>query len=119
MIAIGALALRLALLAALYAVIAAVLGARTRRPELVASSRHAAYAVHALVVVAALVLWRALLAHDFSLEYVAAYSSTTLSTPYTIAALWGGQQGSLLFWVLILGSMSSLVHVQNRDRNQA
>jgi cytochrome c-type biogenesis protein CcmF len=119
MIAIGALALRLALLAALYAVVAAILGARARRPALVASSRHAAYVVNALVAIAALVLWRALLAHDFSLEYVAAYSSTTLSTPYTIAALWGGQQGSLLFWVLILSSMSSLVHVQNRDRNQA
>src|ERR1043165_1216999 len=105
MIEIGVLALRLALIGALYALVIALVGVRTRRLDLVRSSRRAAYAVHALVAVAALVLWRALLSRDFSLEYVASYSSSTLSTPYTIAALWGGQQGSLLFWVLILTSM--------------
>jgi cytochrome c-type biogenesis protein CcmF len=119
MIELGALALRLGLVTALYAVIAAVVGARRRRPDIVASSRHAAYVTHACVVLGAVVLLQALLAHDFSLEYVASYSSSTLSTPYTIAALWGGQAGSLLFWVLILTSMTSLVLLQNRRRNEA
>ncbi len=119
MIDIGVLALRLALIVAIYAMIAALGGATARRPALVRSSRSSAYAVHALIVIAALVLWRALLSRDFSLEYVASYSSSTLSVPYTIAALWGGQQGSLLFWVLILTSMSTLVHLQNRERNAA
>ena len=119
MIELGALALRLALVAAVYAVLAAVAGARLRRTDVVASSRAAAYAVNALVVVATAVLLRALLQHDFSLEYVAAYSSSTLPTQYVAAALWGGQQGSLLFWTLLLTTMSTLVHLQNRDRNQA
>jgi cytochrome c-type biogenesis protein CcmF len=115
---LGVLSLRLGLVAAVYAAIAAVVGAR-RRPDLVASSRAAVYAVNALVVVAAAVLLRALLRHDFSLAYVAEYSSTTLPVQYTIAALWGGQQGSLLFWSLILTTMSTLVHLQNRERNAA
>ncbi len=119
MIDLGILGLRLALVAAGYAVLASIIGARSRRVDLIASGRAAAYVVHALVVLAVLVLLRALLQHDFSLEYVAAYSSSTLPTNYTVAALWGGQQGSLLFWVLILTSMSSLVHLQNRDRNEA
>ncbi len=119
MIELGALALRLALVAAVYAVLAAVAGARLRRTDVVASSRAAAYAVNALVVVATAVLLRALLQHDFSLEYVAAYSSSTLPTQYVAAALWGGQQGSLLFWTLLLTTMSTVVHLQNRDRNQA
>jgi len=119
MIEVGILGLRLALLAAAYAVLVSVFGARRRRADLVASGRAAAYVVHGLVVLAAAVLLRALLQHDFSLEYVAAYSSSTLPTYYTVAALWGGQQGSLLFWTLILTSMSSLVHLQNRDRNEA
>jgi len=119
MIEVGILGLRLALLAAAYAVLVSVFGARRRRADLVASGRTAAYVVHGLVVLAAAVLLRALLQHDFSLEYVAAYSSSTLPTYYTVAALWGGQQGSLLFWTLILTSMSSLVHLQNRDRNEA
>ena len=119
MIEIGVLALRLGLFAAVYAVIAAIVGARLRRTDIVASSRAAAYAVNLLVVLATAVLLRALLQHDFSLEYVAAYSSSTLPTQYVVAALWGGQQGSLLFWTFLLTSMSSLVHLQNRDRNQA
>jgi len=119
MIEIGVLSLRIALITALYAAVVAIVGARGRRADLVASSRHAAYAVQVLVAVAAFVLWRALVGHDFSLEYVAAYSSTTLPLQYTIAAFWGGQAGSLLFWALILTTMSSLVHLQNRDRNHA
>jgi cytochrome c-type biogenesis protein CcmF len=118
-IELGTLALRLAAVTALYTIVAAVAGAIGRRPELVASSRQGAYALHALVAVASVVLWRALLAGDFSLEYVASYSSTTLALPYRIAAFWGGQAGSLLFWVLILTSMSTLVHLQNRTRNTA
>jgi cytochrome c-type biogenesis protein CcmF len=118
-IELGVLALRLALVAAGYAALVSVLGARLRRADVVASGRAAVYVVHGLVILAAAVLLRALLQHDFSLEYVAAYSSTTLPTQYTVAALWGGQQGSLLFWVLILTSMSTLVHLQNRDRNEA
>jgi len=119
MIDLGTLALRLGLATAIYALVAAVLGGGRRRADLVASSRHAAYVVHGLVAVASLVLWRALLARDFSLEYVASYSSSTLSLPYTIAAFWGGQSGSLLFWALILTTMSSVVHLQNRERNAA
>src|SRR6185369_3417871 len=119
MIELGTLAIRLATLVACWAIVAALSGAWWRRADLVRSSRHAAYLTNALVTVGAGVLLNALLTHDFSLEYVASYSSSTLSTPYTVAALWGGQQGSLLFWVLILTSMSTLVHLQNRDRNQA
>jgi cytochrome c-type biogenesis protein CcmF len=116
---LGALALRLGLATALYAVAAALLGVRRRRDDLVASSRVAAYAVHALIAVASIALWNALLTRDFSLEYVASYSSSTLALPYTIAAFWGGQAGSLLFWVLILTTMSTIAHLQNRERNAA
>ena len=119
MVEIGVLALRLALIVGLYAILTAIWGAQGRRPALVRSSRQAAYAVHALVAIAVLVLWRALIIRDFSLEYVASYSSSTLSLPYTMAALWGGQAGSLLFWVLILTCMSTVVHLQNRERNAA
>ena len=119
MIELGSLALRLALLTACYGIVVAIVGATRRRADLVRSSRHAAYAVNGLVVGAALVLWRALLTHDFSLEYVASYASSTLAVPYTIAAFWGGQAGSLLFWVLILMTMSSIAHLQNRERNAA
>jgi cytochrome c-type biogenesis protein CcmF len=115
---LGRLAVCLAFVAAGFAVPMAILGARWQRRDIVRSAEHATYACHALLVFAAVVLLRALLSHDFSLEYVAAYSSTTLPTYYTVAALWGGQKGSLLFWALMLSTFTTLVQWQNRDRNR-
>src|SRR5215813_2314130 len=118
MIEIGRLAVCLALVCAGFAIGAALLGAIRRRGELVRAAEHAAFATWGLVLLAAVILLRALLSHDFSLEYVAAYSSSTLPVQYTIAALWGGQKGSLLFWTLLLTTFTSLVQLQNRDQNR-
>jgi cytochrome c-type biogenesis protein CcmF len=115
---LGRLAVCLALLFAAYAVVAGVVGGIGRRPDVIRSAEHAAYGVFGLVLVATAILLRALLQHDFTLEYVAAYSSSTLPTQYTVAALWGGQKGSLLFWVFILSLFTSIVQWQNRDRNR-
>jgi cytochrome c-type biogenesis protein CcmF len=115
---VGRLAIWLALLFAAYGVVASLAGGIRRRPDLVRSGEHAGYAVFGLVVLAVAILLRALLQHDFSLEYVAAYSSSTLPVQYTVAALWGGQKGSLLFWAFMLTLFSTIVHVQNRERNR-
>ena len=118
MAALGRLAICLALLFAAYATGVSILGAIRRRRHLVRSGTHAAYAVFALVVVAVAILLHALVEHDFSLEYVAAYSSSTLPLRYTVAALWGGQKGSLLFWVFMLTLFTTIVQLQNRERNR-
>src|SRR2546427_2495117 len=115
---VGRLAVCLALLFAAYGVLAGVAGGLRRRPDLVRSAEHAAYAVFGLVVVATAILLRALLQHDFTLEYVAAYSSSTLPTQYTVAALWGGQKGSLLFWAFMLSLFTIIVQWQNREQNR-
>src|SRR5437867_3126474 len=119
MAALGRLAICLALLFAAYATGVSILGAIRRRRHLVRSGTHAAYAVFALVVVAVAILLHALVEHDFSLEYVAGYSSSTLPLRYTVAALWGGMAGSLLFWLFILNLSATIVHLQNRERHRA
>jgi len=118
MIDIGSLALALGLVVAAYAVVMSLVGVLRRRRDLIASAEHAAYAVWGLTVIAVAYLLQLLVTHDFNVEYVAAYSSTTLPLNYTITALWGGQQGSLLFWLLILTSITSVVLLQNRERNR-
>src|SRR3990172_5069747 len=112
---LGRLAVCLALLCAVFSIGASIVGAVRRRCDVVRSGTHAAYATWGLVAVAVAILLQALLARDFSLEYVAAYSSSTLPTNYTIAALWGGQKGSLLFWAFVLTSFSAIVQWQNRE----
>lgn len=53
------------------------------------------------VTAASLLLWYLIFANDFTVEYVAAYSSTQLPTIYKISAFWAGQQGSFLLWLLV------------------
>jgi cytochrome c-type biogenesis protein CcmF len=118
MIAIGNLSLVLALVCSIWAVFAGSWGSLRRRREFVASAEHAAYASWGMVVIATIVMLHALITSDFSIKYVAGYSSTSLPLRYKLTALWGGMEGSLLFWALILTSFIALVQWQNRDRNR-
>lgn len=115
---IGALALVLALGLSAYGIGVSLVGAQRRNVELVISGEQAALAVWGLVVLAVSALLYALVTHDFNVEYVASYSSSSLPLPYTIAALWGGMKGSLLFWLLILSCFSATVVLQNREHNR-
>jgi cytochrome c-type biogenesis protein CcmF len=83
-------------------------GAVKERRDLTMAGRRAVYATAAFTGLATLSLVTALFAHDFSLAYVASYSSRSLSGRYTITALWGGMEGSLLFWTLLLTCFSTI-----------
>ncbi len=76
-------------------------------PIFIQVGRRAFFAAAAMTVLAALILETALLTHDFSLAYVAEH--TDLSTPMALVAagFYGGQEGSLLYWTLILGILGS------------
>src|SRR5688500_17335451 len=88
------------LVAAAYA-FALALAAGAGRPRLLQAARLGAYGTVALVGLAVLVLAYAFVSHDFRLSYVARYSERAMSTPYLVAALWGGQDGSLLWWLFL------------------
>jgi cytochrome c-type biogenesis protein CcmF len=111
---IGQLTLALALILAFYSIVANLVGVRRDLPALLMSARHGLWAMAAMVSIAMLVLWTSLLQSDFSLEYVAGYSSLTLPTIYKFTALWGGQQGSLLFWTWLLSIFTAIVAFQHR-----
>ncbi len=78
------------------------LGARQRREDFAVAGARALYVTAGFTALAAVALVHALLLHDFSVEYVVNYSSESLSGGYLFAALWGGMEGSLLFWTLLL-----------------
>lgn len=115
---VGYLLLIAALVLSMYGVLAGFWGGWKDHQRLIASSFHTVHAVVALVTAAALILWYALLFDHFEVIYVWNHSERALSTFYKIAALWGGQAGSLLFWVLILCGFSVVVVVQNRNRHR-
>src|SRR5918911_777347 len=67
---------------------------------------------------ALLVLVAALLRHDFTFAYVAEHTSVGLPARYRLSALWGGQEGSLLFWLLVLTGYSSIAVLAARRAGQ-
>ena len=51
------------------------------------------------------------LSNDFSVKYVAEHSNTLLPKAYQFAAVWGGHEGSLLLWVLMLSGWTAAVAI--------
>jgi cytochrome c-type biogenesis protein CcmF len=118
-ILIGELSLWVALLVAAWATIVSFAGGALKRADLVASGERAVYATWGFVVLAAAGLWTALITHDFSLRYVASFTSANLPFVYTLTAFWAGQAGSMLFWCLILTTYSAIAVFTNRTQNRA
>ena len=79
-----------------------LLGAHWRRQEWIALARPAAMAQALLMAVAFACLTAAFVQNDFSVVYVAQHSNSLLPLPYRVAAVWGGHEGSLLLWVVML-----------------
>jgi cytochrome c-type biogenesis protein CcmF len=104
---LGRAALIVCLGLALYAVVAGGFAAWTRRRRLAESAENAILASFLAALVASGVLLAALLRHDFSFVYVSKHTSLELPRPYTVSAFWGGQEGSLLLWLLILTGYSA------------
>jgi cytochrome c-type biogenesis protein CcmF len=99
---LGRAALILCLGLSLYATIAGSLAAHARRRRLAVSAQNALIAAFGAAAVATGVLLAALARHDFSFTYVADHTSRKLPMLYTLAAFWGGQEGSLLLWLFVL-----------------
>ena len=105
---LGQFALWVAFLLALGTGLLGLSGRWQGRPELAQSVVRSVYAIFALMIVAALSLWKGLISHDFNIEYVAAYTSRNLPSYYIVSAFWAGQKGSLLFWAIVLSLFSAL-----------
>lgn len=118
MILIGELSLWVALLMAVWAATVSFAGGSMGRRDLVASGERAIYATLAMLVLASAGLWTAIFAHDFSIKYIASFTSANLPRAYLLTAFWSGQPGSLLFWSLLLSICSTLALWSNRTRNR-
>ena len=72
------------------------------RPRTLQAARFGAYGTVALIGAAVLCLAYAFVSHDFRLRYVSHYSDRSMAPAYLLTALWGGQDGSLLWWMFLL-----------------
>jgi len=114
---IGSFALILALLAAAYAFVAGIIGIRTRHPLLIKSSRNAGMAIFPLVTLGVGCLVTLFFQNNFSMAYVSEHSNRALPAYYKFAALWSGQEGSLLFWSWLLSIYAFIALFINRKKH--
>ena len=116
---LGHFLLILALGVALALGVMPMLGAHKGRADWMALARPLAYWQMALVLASFVCLAASFVRHDFSVLYVASNSNSALPLPYRIAAVWGGHEGSLLLWMLMLAGWTVAVARFSRSLPQA
>src|SRR5512138_2299568 len=115
---IGLIALTIAFLLSVYATFAALYGGQVGRSTWVDSARNASLSVFPLLTLSVLVIVYSLYVHDFSLAYVYDVSSRAMSSFLRVTALWGGQQGSVLFWAWLMAGFVGVVLLRKWDRDR-
>ena len=112
---IGSFALLLALALGAYSflvgVFALILGGKDS-DYLGETARRAGIATFAAVLLASVVLVTAAFTDDFSVAYIFHHSNKDLPGPYKFAVLWSGQEGSLLFWSLLLATYGFVLRLR-------
>jgi len=106
---LGHFALILALLVAGVQATLPLLGAWRERAAWQALARPTAFAHFGLVALSFAALTACFVNNDFSVLYVVQHSNSLLPTVYRVAAVWGGHEGSLLLWVLMLAMWTAAV----------
>jgi len=115
---IGSFSLLLALALSVYSLVAGLVALLRRGPgseRLGETARRAGIATFAAVVLAAVVLVTAAFNDDFSIAYIFHHSNRDLPAPYKFATLWSGQEGSLLFWSLLLASYGLVLRLRHKN----
>lgn len=107
-IELGHFSVVVALVLSVLGMASAVLGLRTRNWDWVRVGRMALTLIFVLLSLGMASLVYSFVVRDFSVHYVATTSNSKLPFFYTVAAVWGGHEGSLLLWVFILSGFSTI-----------
>jgi cytochrome c-type biogenesis protein CcmF len=121
--AFGSFALMLALVLSMYNLFAGAIALRQialrtgrfAKPERLAEmARRAGIGGFIAVTAAAFALVWAAFTNDFSVAYILHHSNRALPGAYKFAALWSGQEGSLLLWAWLLSAYGFVLRVRHR-----
>src|SRR5258708_16873046 len=88
--------------------VVAVWGGTRKIRQLVASAKGGVLTVCLLLLLASAALIASFLTHDFGVSYVAQHSNLAMPWYYPASAFYGGQEGSLLYWALVLSIFSAI-----------
>ena len=115
---IGSFTLLVALALSAYAFVAGIIAIVRHDDRLGETARRAGIAVFVAVTAAALALVLAAFRNDFSVAYIMHHSNRDLPVAYKFAALWSGQEGSLLFWSWLLATYGLVLRLRHKVDTQ-
>src|SRR3954452_6649983 len=118
MASLGAFLLLAAFVTCSYAAVVSVAGARRRSRRLIESGIGAFYLICAIMTAASAVIINAFLTNDYSIKYVVHYSDSVQPILYRLTSYWGGLDGSILFWVVLLSVVGATAVRVNRERHR-
>src|SRR5579864_7214821 len=102
--AFGASLLLAVMVVASYTFAVALAAGANGRPRTLQAARFGAYGTVSLIGATVVCLAYAFVSHDFRIRYVSHYSDRSMPLHYLLTALWGGQDGSLLWWLFLLSA---------------
>jgi len=114
---LGSFALLLALALSAYCFVAGLIALafpNQYSDRLGETARRAGIAVFGAVTLASIALVNAAFNDDFSIAYILHHSNRDLPVPYKFAVLWSGQEGSLLFWSLLLATYALVLRLRHK-----
>src|SRR6202167_6326509 len=123
MATLGSFALLIALALAAYNLLAGAVAlrliatgqsARISPERLADTARRAGIAGFVAVTGAAFALIYSVFTNDFSITYILHHSNRALPAPYKFAALWSGQEGSLLLWAWLLSAYGFVLRLRHK-----
>ena len=82
--------------------------------KLAETARRAGIASFFATACAAFALVWAAFTNDFSVAYITEHSNRALPAAYKFAALWSGQEGSLLLWAFLLSAYGFVLRVRHK-----
>ncbi len=112
---IGHFALIIALCLAIVQGVFPILGAQLNIRPWMSMARPVAQGQFVFLAIAFGCLVYAFVSDDFSVLYTASHSNSLLPTQYKVAGVWGGHEGSLLLWALMLGLWTFLVTIFSKN----
>ncbi len=106
---IGQFSLLLVALTSLASIAFSVMWLRQKRERFFATQLALVHTSFLLSITSIVTLAVAFVTDDFSLSYVSSHSNSELPLFFKAAAVWGGHEGSLLFWVITLALWNSAI----------
>jgi cytochrome c-type biogenesis protein CcmF len=109
---IGSYALLIALALSVYSFVAGLFALTVKNERIAETSRRAGLMVFIAVLLAAIALVISAFRDDFTIAYIFHHSNRDLPGPYKFATLWSGQEGSLVFWSLLLSGYAFVLRLR-------